>query len=107
MHTTLLRSYRVDEWSTWFQAAELKVPLLTGHVFDSSLALADAAAQGAGVALLPVRLFGRDLLGGRLVTLFDVEVETGSYWLTKLTARRETDGMKAFRGWTEQACREG
>ena len=54
MHTTLLRSYRVDEWSTWFQAVELKVPLLTGHVFDSSLALADAAAQGAGVALLPV-----------------------------------------------------
>ena len=107
MHTTLLRSYRVDEWSTWFQAVELKVPLLTGHVFDSSVALADAAAQGAGVALLPVRLFGRDLLGGRLVTLFDIEVETGSYWLTKLKARRETDGMKAFRGWVEQACREG
>lgn len=65
---TLLRSYRADEWTAWFQAVGLNPPHLTGPVFDSSLVLADAAAQGTGVALLPIRLFGRDLLGGRLVT---------------------------------------
>jgi LysR family transcriptional regulator of beta-lactamase len=103
---TLLRSYRADEWAAWFDAAGLASPHLTGPVFDSSLVLADAAAQGAGVALLPIRLFGRDLLGGRLVTLFDIQVETGSYWLTKLKPRKETDGMKAFLGWLEQECLE-
>jgi LysR family transcriptional regulator of beta-lactamase len=103
---TLLRSYRADEWTAWFQAVGLSPPHLTGPVFDSSLVLADAAAQGAGVALLPIRLFGRDLLGGRLVTLFDTRIETGSYWLTKLKPRKETDGMKAFRGWLEQECRD-
>ncbi len=101
---TLLRSYRMDEWSAWFGAAGVTAPLLTGPMFDSSLVLADAAAQGAGVALLPVRLFGRDLRGGRLVSLFDVQVELGCYWLTKLKARKESDAMIAFRAWLEHGC---
>jgi len=101
---TLLRSYRMDEWSAWFEAAGVTAPLLTGPMFDSSLVLADAAAQGAGVALLPVRLFGRDLRGGRLVSLFDIQVELGSYWLTKLKARKESDAMMTFRTWLEHGC---
>jgi len=101
---TLLRSYRTDEWLAWFQAAGLEPPLLTGPMFDSSLVLADAAAQGAGVALLPVRLFSRDLRGGRLVRLFDTQVELGSYWLTRLKTRRESDAMLAFRAWLVQSC---
>jgi LysR family transcriptional regulator of beta-lactamase len=101
---TLLRSYRADEWLAWFKAAELEPPLLTGPMFDSSLVLADAAAQGAGVALLPVRLFSRDLRGGRLVRLFDTQVELGSYWLTRLKTRRESDAMLAFREWLAQSC---
>ncbi|APW43005.1 LysR family transcriptional regulator [Rhodoferax saidenbachensis] len=101
---TLLRSYRTDEWLAWFQAAGLEPPLLTGPMFDSSLVLADAAAQGSGVALLPVRLFSRDLRGGRLVCLFDTQVELGSYWLTRLKTRRESDAMLAFRDWLAQSC---
>jgi len=103
---TLLRSYRLDEWPAWFDAAGVDAPLLTGPMFDSSLVLADAAAQGAGVALLPVKLFRRDLRNGRLVSLFEVEVELGSYWLTKLKSRRETNAMRAFRVWLEQHSRE-
>jgi LysR family transcriptional regulator of beta-lactamase len=99
---TLLRSYRTDEWAAWFQKAGSEPPLLTGPIFDSSLVLADAAAQGAGVALLPLRLFSRDLQGRRLVNLFDTQVDLGSYWLTKLTSRRETEAMRAFRKWLAQ-----
>ena len=44
----LLRSYRTDEWTAWFAAAGLPCPVLRGAVFDSSLTLAEAAAQGAG-----------------------------------------------------------
>ena len=102
---TLLRSYRADEWTAWFKASGVKPPLLTGPMFDSSLVLADAAAQGAGIALLPIGLFSRDLRQGRLVRLFDIELALGSYWLTRLDARRETDAMLAFRSWLEHSCR--
>lgn len=96
---TLLRSYRPEEWLEWFRAAGAPPPLLTGPLFDSSLVLADAAAQGAGVALLPVKLFGRDLQSSRLVRLFDVEVDVGGYWLTRLKSRRSSAAMRAFSEW--------
>lgn len=98
---TLLRSYRSDEWPHWFEAAGARSPLLTGPMFDSSLLLADAAAQGAGVALLPLMLFGRDLQSGRLVRLFNVEVDLGGYWLTRMKTRRKSAAMKAFQEWME------
>ncbi len=98
---TLLRSYRSDEWPQWFEAAGARAPLLTGPMFDSSLVLADAAAQGAGVALLPLALFSRDLQSGRLVRLFSVEVDVGGYWLTRLKTRRKSTAMKAFQDWLE------
>lgn len=95
----LLRSYRNDEWAAWFRQAEVTPPVITGPMFDSSLVLADAAAQGAGVALLPTRFFERDLRSGRLVKPFDIEIEAGRYWLTSLTTRRRTEAMDAFRDW--------
>jgi LysR family transcriptional regulator of beta-lactamase len=98
---TLLRSYRSDEWAQWFEAVGGRAPLLTGPMFDSSLVLADAAAQGAGVALLPVSLFTRDLQSGRLVRLFEAEVDVGGYWLTRLKTRRKSAAMKAFQDWLE------
>lgn len=95
----LLRSYRADEWTTWFAAAGLEPPLVKGVIFDSSLAMAEAAAQGAGVALLPTGMFARDLRGGRLVRAFDLEIDAGGYWLTRLSSRRPTPAMRAFRDW--------
>lgn len=95
----LLRSYRADEWARWFAAAGVDCPLVRGVVFDSSLTMAEAAAQGAGVALLPVNMFARELQGGRLVRPFAVEIETGGYWLTRLKSRRATAGMRIFREW--------
>ncbi|MFZ4289217.1 LysR substrate-binding domain-containing protein [Variovorax sp. HJSM1_2] len=95
----LLRSYRSDEWPTWFAAAGLPAPLVSGPMFDSSLVIADAAAQGAGVALLPTRLFSSALQSGRLVRLFDVEVQVGQYWLTRLGTRKQSATMRAFSDW--------
>ncbi len=36
--------------------------------------------------------------------LFEAQVELGSYWLTRLKTRRETDAMLAFRSWLVQRC---
>ncbi|MES2937191.1 MAG: LysR family transcriptional regulator [Pseudomonadota bacterium] len=96
----LLRSYRADEWSRWFAAAGVAAaPLLRGPVFDSSLALAAAAMQGTGVALLPVRLFGAELREGRLARPFETEVSAGRYWLTRLQSRPVSAAMRQFRAW--------
>jgi LysR family transcriptional regulator of beta-lactamase len=96
---TLLRSYRADEWSRWFAVAGLPARVIRGFVFDSSLAMADAAIQGAGVGLLPIRMFERDLRQERLVQPFSDCVTLGAYWLTRLKSRPETRAMQAFRLW--------
>ncbi|WP_326541972.1 LysR substrate-binding domain-containing protein, partial [Pseudorhodoferax sp.] len=95
----LLRSYRADEWTAWFEAAGTPCPVVRGAVFDSSLTLAEAAAQGAGMALLPVRMFERELRQGRLVRPFAQELHRGAYWLTRLQSRPVTQAMAAFGGW--------
>ena len=95
----LLRSYRADEWTRWFAVAGLELPAPRGTIFDSSIAMADAAAQGLGVALVPVAMFERDLAQGRLVRPFAFEIVVGSYWLTALKSRRVTAAMQTFRAW--------
>lgn len=100
---TLLRSYRADEWNLWFQAAGLpsdtRVP--RSVVFDSSLAMMEAALQGAGVALAPARMFSRQLENDVIRQPFEVGITTGSYWLTRLQSRAETSAMLAFKGWLQ------
>jgi len=95
----LLRSYRADEWASWFAAANLPCPLLRGSVFDSSLTMAEAAAQGAGVALLPTQMFTRELQQDRLVQPFNIEIASGKYWLTRLKSKQMTPAMQVFREW--------
>lgn len=95
----LLRSYRQDEWPLWFRAAGLTPPVARGWVFDNSLALVDAVAQGLGVALVPAAMFTRDIAAGRIVQPFDLGVLTGTYWLTRLKSRTETNAVAAFKTW--------
>jgi LysR family transcriptional regulator of beta-lactamase len=95
----LLRSYRRDEWAVWFRAAGLEPPNLRGWMFDSSLALVEAAAREVGVALVPVAMFARELEDQRLVQPFDIIASMGSYWLTGLKSRAETASMTAFQRW--------
>ena len=95
----LLRSYRRDEWAMWFKAAGAEPPALRGWMFDSSIALVEAAARGMGVALVPVAMFVRELASGQVVQPFDITAPAGSYWLTRLKSRGETAAMRAFRQW--------
>ncbi|MCF5172947.1 LysR family transcriptional regulator [Pseudomonas canadensis] len=98
---TLLRSYRTDEWNLWFQAAGLPADTLVPRsiVFDSSLAMMEAALQGIGVALAPAMMFSRQLESDVIRQPFNVGISTGSYWLTRLQSRAETPAMLAFKRW--------
>lgn len=95
----LLRSFRPDEWPSWFAGQGLSSPKLDGPIFDSSLAIAWASAAGAGVGLLPAAMFSQELANGRLIAPFSQAVDAGQYWLTRLNTRTETLGMTAFREW--------
>ncbi|CAG9233011.1 HTH-type transcriptional activator AmpR [Paraburkholderia tropica] len=96
---TLLRSYRTDEWLEWFAAAGVEAWAVSGPIFDSSRLMAEAAMQGAGVALAPACMFARELQAGLLARPFEAEVMLGSYWLAWLKSRAMTPAMTAFYEW--------
>ncbi|MDP3855613.1 LysR family transcriptional regulator [Phenylobacterium sp.] len=95
----LLRSYRADDWPAWFAAAGLPCPPLRGPLFDSSFVMAEAAAQGLGVALAPASMFERDLAAGRLAQPFSLESGSGHYWLSWLKSKEPTRAMRALEDW--------
>ncbi|NMX41207.1 LysR family transcriptional regulator [Pseudomonas veronii] len=106
---TVLRSYRADEWNLWFQAAGLPADTLVPRsiVFDSSLAMMEAALQGVGVALAPAAMFARQLESDAIRQPFNVGISTGSYWLTRLQSRAETSAMQAFKAWLTVMAAQG
>ncbi|TMN24386.1 transcriptional regulator GcvA [Pseudoxanthomonas sp. X-1] len=95
----LLRSYRPQDWPAWFEAAGCATVPLRGPVFDASTLMAQAAIDGHGVALVPPRMFAREIESGRLVQPFPIAVSTGAYWLTMLKSRPIAPAMSAFRRW--------
>lgn len=101
MEATLLRSYRADEWSSWFAAAGVTpaAQVNAGIVFDTSLGMMEAALQGLGVALAPPSMFSRHLASGAVVQPFPVTISLGSYWLTRLQSKQPTPAMQVFSDW--------
>nr|KPN26861.1 LysR family transcriptional regulator [Rhizobium brockwellii] len=101
VEATLLRSYRADEWSTWFAAASVPpaAQINAGIVFDSSLAMMEAALQGLGIALAPPSMFSRHLSSGAIKQPFPTTISLGSYWLTRLQSKPPTAAMLTFSDW--------
>ncbi|CDI09851.1 LysR substrate-binding domain-containing protein [Agrobacterium pusense] len=107
MEATLLRSYRADEWSSWFAAAGVTpaAQVNAGIVFDTSLGMMEAALQGLGVALAPPSMFSRHLASGAVVQPFPVTISLGSYWLTRLQSKPPTPAMQVFSDWLFDSIR--
>ncbi|XHE14819.1 LysR family transcriptional regulator [Agrobacterium deltaense] len=101
VEATLLRSYRSDEWATWFATAGVApvAQVNAGIVFDTSLGMMEAALQGLGVALAPPSMFSRHLSSGAIVQPFPITISLGSYWLTRLQSKPQTAAMQAFSDW--------
>ena len=95
----LLRSYRREEWPAWFAQAGIEAPNVSGPVFDSISLMVQAAIEGAGVALAPPIMFGRELHARQLIQPFPITVEAGGYWLTTLKSRPLSAAAAAFRDW--------
>lgn len=102
----LLRSFRTGEWEQWCQAGKHALLRATGPQFDSSIALAEAAALGAGVALLPPAMFTHLLRAGRLVQPFSTMVPAGAYWWTQPKTRSTPTAVDEVRTWLLHQARQ-
>lgn len=98
---TLLRN-AWQPWLPWLRAAGLDLPEpQTGPRYADAGLLIEAAAAGEGVALARTLLAAPDLDAGRLIRLWDVEIEDSfAYFLVRAPERAANDrSIDAFRDW--------
>ncbi|MGH6617732.1 LysR substrate-binding domain-containing protein [Sphingomonas sp.] len=103
----LVQTERRGAWRRWFDAAGIKDALPgDGPVFEHFLMVAQAAAGGAGAALLPRFMIEPELESGALVPLFDHRLEDeGAYYLVYPADRLKRPVFARFRAWiVEQAA---
>jgi LysR family glycine cleavage system transcriptional activator len=95
-------------WSLWFGAFGLEPPAGRGLVFEDSVMLLDAAAQGLGVALARSGLIEGDLASGRLVRALESEVasDLGFFVVWKADSRK-TARIGALRDWLAAEAASG
>ncbi|HET6972321.1 MAG TPA: LysR substrate-binding domain-containing protein [Phenylobacterium sp.] len=93
-------------WGLWFEALGLAPPPQEGLLFDDSVMLLEAAAQGLGVALARSGLVEPDLRAGRLARLLDAEVASElGYWVVWRPDSRKLRRIVALRDWLAREAR--
>jgi LysR family glycine cleavage system transcriptional activator len=92
---------RPHAWQRWFAAAGVDAPpLLPEPSFEHFLMLAQAAAAGAGAALVPTFLIEPELQSGALVHLSDQPVSgQEAYYLVYPPENLANRRFRAFRDW--------
>ncbi len=105
----LVLTSRRDAWARWFQDAGVAPPVReSGPTFEHFLMLAQAAAAGAGVALVPKFLVEPELEAGILVVPIDRSMATDeAYYLVYPEARLARPMFPAFRDWILREARGG
>ena len=97
----LVQSNRRDAWARWFALAGVDyVPEGPLPGFSHFLMLAQAAAAGAGAALVPSFLIEPELASGALVRPFDLPLPSArAYYLVYPPARLQSPGLRQLRDW--------
>lgn len=79
---TLLHEEDRIAWRDWFATAQVEHdPIQHGPLFADGGLVMQAMLDGQGIGILDRRLVAREVANGRLVQLFDVPFECGTYWL--------------------------
>ncbi len=97
----LIQSSRRDAWSKWLQAAgvDLPAPPPSGS-FEHFMMLAQAAAAGTGLALIPRFLIEPELADGSLVSPLDINLRTEeAYYLVFPSNRPISPSLANFKAW--------
>ncbi len=97
----LQQSTRPYAWRQWFAAQGLTVEGdLAGPRYELFSMLAEAAAGGAGVALIPPLLIAEELASGRLVRASEAVLDEGrAYWLVWPEGKGAAPLLQMFRTW--------
>lgn len=97
----LFQAFRRDAWRRWFAACGIVDHVVPdGPAFEHFLMLAQAAAAGAGVALLPEFLIRPELASGALVAPFDQPLETtDAYYLVRRVGWQRNGALTDFCAW--------
>lgn len=91
---------RPGAWEDWFEGQGLRMTGLHGMLFDQFKTLAEAAAFGMGVALLPTFLADEEVARGRLVQAHPTSVPSaGRYWLVWLADRPVREPLQRLLNW--------
>lgn len=99
--TLLQQTTRPRGWVEWLAEAGLpSIDGLRGPQFHHMAMVAEAAAAGLGVALLPRFLIAADIAAGRLVAAFDQPLRgREAYLLAYPEAAAEVPALRGFRDW--------
>ncbi|WP_051356740.1 LysR family transcriptional regulator [Azorhizobium doebereinerae] len=104
----LQQSTRPHLWSEWLALAKAShAGPFRGPRFEQFSMIAEAAAAGLGVGLVPRFLAGDEIADGRLVELFDCPMASEkAYYVVYPEAKAGTGAVTAFVRWIVAAARD-
>jgi len=103
LHVKLERRPRTMLWESFTRVTGLRADVSRGLAFDTSCLAAQYALSGDGIALLDIKMFGRELAEGRLVAPFDLVAEDGyGYFLNVHSEDLADPAVASFRDWIIQ-----
>lgn len=99
--TLLQQSTRPTAWGEWFGSVGVEAGNpMRGPRFEQFAMVAQAAAAGLGVGLIPNFLIADELAAGRLEILFPQSIlSVGAYYLVYPEHKAETPLVRSFRDW--------
>ncbi|CAN7658592.1 LysR family transcriptional regulator [Variovorax sp. LjRoot290] len=97
----LHQSSRPMQWAEWFEQVKIAAPhAMRGPRFEQFAMLAQAAANGLGVALVPKFLVEEELASDRLIVLFrEALITQRAYYVVVPETGAENRLVLAFRDW--------
>jgi LysR family glycine cleavage system transcriptional activator len=106
--TLLQHSTRPRAWAEWFGMMGIGgIEAFRGPRFHHHAMVAEAAAQGIGVALMPRFMVAEDIAAGRLVVAFDQALDSGEHYvLAYPDASADLPALRLFRDWLIAEARE-
>jgi LysR family glycine cleavage system transcriptional activator len=106
-HTLLEQSTRPNAWHEWFEKAGVPAGTIRPRPkFEHFMMLAQAAAAGAGIALVPRFLVESELADGALVCPFDIALPSRqAYFLVYPYSHIGNPSFAMFREWLLEEAR--
>lgn len=105
----LQQSTRPTAWAEWFASVDVAIGNpMRGPRFEQFAMVAQAAAAGLGVGMIPQFLIDDELASGRLEVLFPQSVlSSGAYYLVYPEHKAEAPLVRSFRDWLINQTRQG